>query len=110
MARVGGFLSSEELGPNELDQQAKTAQDPGFHALWISDNHVCRSHDRKAAVRNARRLSSTDVLPGELAQALPQVAHFEQAGSLVPEDAVAEHFVCGDDPDESLRQLASYFK
>jgi len=69
---------------------------------------VCFGNDRGTAVRNAHRLWSTELVPGELAQVLPQPAHFEQAASLVTEEAVAGHFVCGDDPDEHLRELASY--
>lgn len=70
---------------------------------------VCWSGDREEAVRNAARLWSTELLPGELAQVLPQPAHFEQAASLVSREAVAEHFVCGDDPDEHVRALSTYF-
>ena len=69
---------------------------------------VCWSRDRSVAVRNAHRLWSTELVPGELAQVLPQPKHFEQAAALVTEGAVADHFVCGDDPDEHLRQLAAY--
>ena len=36
--RIGCFLSSEEHGPEALAQQARRAQDAGFHALWISDH------------------------------------------------------------------------
>ncbi|HET9172375.1 MAG TPA: TIGR03557 family F420-dependent LLM class oxidoreductase [Actinospica sp.] len=70
---------------------------------------VCWSRDREAAEKNAARLWNTELVPGELAQVLPQPAHFEQAASLVPDKAVAEHFVCGDDPQEHLDRLATYF-
>ena len=36
---VGCFLSSEEFGPRELVEQAKHAEQAGFHALWISDHY-----------------------------------------------------------------------
>src|ERR671934_3001019 len=36
--RIGCFLSSEEHGPAALVEQARRAQDAGFHALWISDH------------------------------------------------------------------------
>lgn len=70
---------------------------------------VCYGRDREAAVQHAHRLWSNELLPGELAQVLPQPAHFEQAASLVSKDAVADHFACGADPDEHLRALTSYF-
>jgi G6PDH family F420-dependent oxidoreductase len=36
--RIGCFLSSEEHGPGALVEQARRAQEAGFHALWISDH------------------------------------------------------------------------
>jgi G6PDH family F420-dependent oxidoreductase len=37
--KIGCFLSSEEHGPRALIEQARRAQDAGFHALWISDHY-----------------------------------------------------------------------
>src|ERR671921_1617245 len=37
--KIGCFLSSEEFGPRELVEQAKKAEQAGFHALWISDHY-----------------------------------------------------------------------
>jgi G6PDH family F420-dependent oxidoreductase len=37
--RIGCFLSSEEFGPRELIDQARRAEQAGFHALWISDHY-----------------------------------------------------------------------
>jgi G6PDH family F420-dependent oxidoreductase len=70
---------------------------------------VCYGQDRAEAERNAYRLWGTELVPGELAQVLPQPAHFEQAASLVSPQAAADHFVCGDDVDEHLQQLTTYF-
>ena len=36
---VGCFLSCEEFGPRELIEQARRAEQAGFHALWISDHY-----------------------------------------------------------------------
>jgi G6PDH family F420-dependent oxidoreductase len=36
--KIGCFLSSEEHGPGALVEQARRAQEAGFHALWISDH------------------------------------------------------------------------
>jgi G6PDH family F420-dependent oxidoreductase len=36
--KIGCFLSCEENGPRALVEQARRAQDAGFHALWISDH------------------------------------------------------------------------
>jgi G6PDH family F420-dependent oxidoreductase len=37
--QIGCFLSSEEFGPRDLVEQAKRAEQAGFHALWISDHY-----------------------------------------------------------------------
>jgi G6PDH family F420-dependent oxidoreductase len=37
--KIGYFLSSEEFGPLELIEQARRAEQAGFHALWISDHY-----------------------------------------------------------------------
>jgi G6PDH family F420-dependent oxidoreductase len=37
--RIGCFLSCEEFGPRALVEQARRAEQAGFHALWISDHY-----------------------------------------------------------------------
>ena len=37
--QIGYFLASEEYSPRELIEQAKQAEQAGFHALWISDHY-----------------------------------------------------------------------
>src|SRR3954467_4488097 len=37
--QIGCFLSCEEFGPRDLVEQAKRAEQAGFHALWISDHY-----------------------------------------------------------------------
>jgi G6PDH family F420-dependent oxidoreductase len=36
--KIGYFLSCEEFGPRDLVDQARQAEEAGFHALWISDH------------------------------------------------------------------------
>src|SRR5687767_6204733 len=36
--KIGYFLSCEEYSPRDLVEQAKQAEQAGFHALWISDH------------------------------------------------------------------------
>src|SRR3954451_19490580 len=36
---IGYFLSCEEYGPRELIEQARLAEEAGFHGLWISDHY-----------------------------------------------------------------------
>jgi G6PDH family F420-dependent oxidoreductase len=37
--KIGYFLSSEEYDPREIVDQARRAEQAGFHALWISDHY-----------------------------------------------------------------------
>jgi G6PDH family F420-dependent oxidoreductase len=37
--KIGYFLASEEYDPRELLDQARRAEQAGFHALWISDHY-----------------------------------------------------------------------
>src|SRR3954447_17467494 len=37
--KVGYALSCEDSGPRELIEQARRAEEAGFHALWISDHY-----------------------------------------------------------------------
>ncbi|MHC8420795.1 TIGR03557 family F420-dependent LLM class oxidoreductase [Streptomyces sp. NB004] len=69
---------------------------------------VCWGTDRGQAVKTAHRLWPTQFLPGELGQVLPDPAHFEQASTLVTEEAVAEGMVCGNDVDEHVGAVAAY--
>jgi G6PDH family F420-dependent oxidoreductase len=69
---------------------------------------VCFGRDEAQARRTAHRLWPNVGLPGELAQILPTPAHFEQAGSLVTEDMVAETVPCGPDLDRHAEALREY--
>ncbi|GAA3357783.1 hypothetical protein GCM10017744_029760 [Streptomyces antimycoticus] len=39
MTEYGYFLAAEEHGPADLVEQARMAEQAGFHALWISDHY-----------------------------------------------------------------------
>jgi G6PDH family F420-dependent oxidoreductase len=59
-------------------------------------------------VGHAHRLWSNSGLPGELAQVLPSPRHFEQASTLVTEEATRSSIVAGPDPAAHLDQISSY--
>jgi G6PDH family F420-dependent oxidoreductase len=59
-------------------------------------------------VAHAHRLWSNAGLPGELAQVLPSPRHFEQASTLVTEEATRSSVVAGRDPAAHLDQISSY--
>ena len=63
---------------------------------------------REEGVDQAHRLWANAGLPGELAQVLPSVRHFEQASTLVTREATSETVVAGPDLDDHLAQLREY--
>ncbi|HLK43790.1 MAG TPA: LLM class F420-dependent oxidoreductase [Thermoleophilia bacterium] len=69
---------------------------------------VCWGRDRDEAVKTAHARWANELLPGELAQVLPQPSHFEQASTLVTPEMVGEKIVCGDDADAHLQMLSEY--
>jgi G6PDH family F420-dependent oxidoreductase len=69
---------------------------------------VCFGPDEQERVQAAHRLWPNEALPGELAQVLPNPAHFEQAGELVTEEMIAEAVPCGPDLDRHLETFAEF--
>ena len=69
---------------------------------------VCYGDDEAECRRIAHQTWPNESLPGELAQELPTVAHFDQATSIVTEDMVAQGVVCGPDPDQHKQNLQEY--
>jgi G6PDH family F420-dependent oxidoreductase len=69
---------------------------------------VCFGADEAQARQTAHRLWPNDALPGELAQILPNPAHFEQASELVTEELVADSVPCGPDLDRHLEHIRAY--
>jgi G6PDH family F420-dependent oxidoreductase len=69
---------------------------------------VCFGADEDEAVRTVHRLWPNEVLPGELAQVLPDPEHFEQAAELVTEDMIRESVPCGPDLDRHVEALQEY--
>jgi G6PDH family F420-dependent oxidoreductase len=69
---------------------------------------VCFGADEAQCRRAAHRLWPNEAIPGELAQVLPNPAHFEQATELVTEEMVAESVVCGPDLDLHIAHLEQF--
>ncbi|MFF3614802.1 TIGR03557 family F420-dependent LLM class oxidoreductase [Streptomyces sp. NPDC002580] len=105
--RIGdGFVT---MGPDEdLVQQFRRAG--GGHKPVLGGLKVCWGTDRQEASKTAHRLWPNQQLPGELAQILPEPAHFEQASTLVTEDMVADSVVCGNDVDQHTEAVAAYVR
>ena len=69
---------------------------------------VCYGDDEAECRRIAHQTWPNESLPGELAQELPTVAHFDQATSIVTEDMVAQGVVCGPDPEQHKQNIQEY--
>ncbi|HZY65953.1 MAG TPA: LLM class F420-dependent oxidoreductase [Rubrobacteraceae bacterium] len=69
---------------------------------------VCYGEDEAECRRLAHQTWPNESLPGQLAQELPTVAHFEQATSIVTEDMVAQGVVCGPDPEQHKQNIQEY--
>ncbi|MFD1150027.1 TIGR03557 family F420-dependent LLM class oxidoreductase [Saccharothrix hoggarensis] len=69
---------------------------------------VCHAETAEAGVKTAHRLWPNEHLPGELAQVLPTPRHFEQASTLVTEEAVASALPVGPDPEPYVDAVREY--
>lgn len=74
----------------------------GFKTAWAD------SEDE--GVRLAHEIWPNSGLPGELAQILPTVEHFEQASTLVTEDAIRESITAGKDVAAHVKAYAPYLE
>lgn len=104
-ARIGDGFCTVGAQDDLISQFREGAKDG---AVVQSGLKVAYHDDEAEARRTALRIWPNDGLPGELAQILPTPAHFEQAGSLVTEELVAESIVCGPDIDKHLEQLQAH--
>jgi luciferase-like monooxygenase len=69
---------------------------------------VCYGDDEAERRRTAHRIWPNENLPGELAQVLPEPAHFEQASELVTEQMIGEAVPCGPDLERHVAALQQF--
>ena len=69
---------------------------------------VCWGPDEQECVKTVHRLWPNEGLEGELAQILPQPAHFEQACALVTEEMIAESVPCGPDVERIVAAFQAF--
>ena len=103
-ARFGDGFISTSPDPDLLRTFKKLSDDKpaqvGFKVAWAPT--------RDEGVDHAYRLWPNAGLPGELAQVLPSVRHFEQATQLVTRESTEESIVAGPDPEAHLEELRTY--
>jgi G6PDH family F420-dependent oxidoreductase len=80
----------------------------GGSKLVQGGTKVCWGPDEAECVKTVHRLWPNEALPGELAQILPQPAHFEQATELVREEMIAESVPCGPDVDRIVQTFQEF--
>ena len=83
-------------------------RDNGGRGPVQAGTKVCYGPDERERRKAAHRIWPTEVLPGELAQVLPNPAHFEQAAELVTEEMIAEAVPCGPDLDRHLAAFEEF--
>ena len=103
--RIGdGYVSTQpDTELIELFRKSGGAGKPmqaGYTVCWGNDDDEC--------VRTAQRIWANEGLPGELAQTLPSPRHFEQAQSLVTEDAIRGSIAYGNDVDRHVGAFRPY--
>jgi G6PDH family F420-dependent oxidoreductase len=69
---------------------------------------VCWAEDEGDARKLAYEMWPTSGIPGQLHQDLPTPAHFEQAASLVTEEAANKGTPCGPDPEPYVAAVRAY--
>jgi G6PDH family F420-dependent oxidoreductase len=69
---------------------------------------VCFADTEDEGVRIAHERWANEGLPGELAQVLPSPKHFEQASTLVPQEATRKAHACGPDPDKHVASIQKF--
>lgn len=103
-ARIGdGFVGtspSPDLVQRFKEGSGGLPAQGGCKAAWAPT--------RDEGVDLAWRLWPHAGLPGELAQVLPSVRHFEQATELVTRESTSENTVAGPDIDPHVQQLLDY--
>jgi G6PDH family F420-dependent oxidoreductase len=101
-ARIGdGFVSVQpdaDLLKAYRDAGGKGPAQGGFK--------VCHAPTVEEGLATAHRIWPNEVLPGELAQVLPQPKHFEQAGELVTQDMLS--LPTGPDPEPYVEQVRAF--
>jgi G6PDH family F420-dependent oxidoreductase len=103
-ARIGdGWMTTHPDAEMAERYQESGGTGPALGAL-----KVCWGTDEADARKLAYELWPTSGIPGQLSQDLPTPAHFEQAASIVTEEAATEGVPYGPDPERYVEAVRSY--
>jgi G6PDH family F420-dependent oxidoreductase len=70
--------------------------------------NVCWADDAASARKTVHEIWPNGGIPGQLSQDLPTWTHFEEAASMVTEDAATEHVPCGPDVEPVVESVRAY--
>ncbi|CAA9468955.1 MAG: dehydrogenase, partial [uncultured Rubrobacteraceae bacterium] len=101
-AKIGdGYMNVAPYGVEDYRSQ-------GGQGTTHGGLKVCVGPDKEECVRTAHRLWPNEALPGELAQVLPTVKHFEQAAQLVTPEMIGESTPCGPDAGPIVESVQEF--
>ena len=100
-AKVGDGLWITGLESEIIDRYH---DEGGTGPIW-SQLSLCWDPERENAIDRAHRIWPNTSLPGQLAQDLRTVKHFEQAVTMVSRDDISEAMPCGPDPEPIIESM-----
>jgi G6PDH family F420-dependent oxidoreductase len=103
-ARIGDGFMNVQPDPGPL----RRYRDAGGTGTAHGGCKVCWAESEEEALRTVHRLWPNEALPGELAQVIPTVQHFEQAAQLVTPEMLAGAVPCGPDPAKHVEHIRAY--
>jgi len=83
-------------------------RDAGGQGPLQGGTKLCWAASAEEGAKTVHRLWANQGLPGEMAQILPTVEHFEQASELVTQEMVGDSTPCGPDPAVHLESIQQY--
>jgi G6PDH family F420-dependent oxidoreductase len=102
-----------EIGDGWMTTSAKSEmltqyRQAGGRGPAMGSLKACWGEDEAAARALVHELWPTSGVPGQLHQDLPTPSHFEQAASIVTEEAATEGTPCGPDPERYVAAIGEY--
>jgi coenzyme F420-dependent glucose-6-phosphate dehydrogenase len=107
-ARLAGRIGDGFWSTSPESDLIKEFEAAGGHGPRYAQATVCWAPDEDQAKKTAHEWWPNAGLPGQLSQELPLPSHFEQAGSLVTADSLAEMMPMGPDPERHLEAIKQY--
>jgi G6PDH family F420-dependent oxidoreductase len=105
-AAVVAAQSGDGLWTSGVSDVIDTFKHHGGQGPIYSQVTVCWADETEVAAETAHRLWPNTTLPGQLAQDLRTIEHFEQATRDVTPEMISRHVLCGPEPDPILARVS----